>query len=629
MDAITQHGEPVQPAEQVGGPAAVLDPAPAQRWDAGEIFRREATVSEIRADEDKRTVELSFSSELPVQRGQYMEVLSHDPADVDLSRLNDAHPLLLNHDPERQIGVVERATLDGNAKRGRAVVRFSRSPLGEEIWRDVRDGIRRLVSVGYRRMKEVTSEMRDGVELVRFAWQPHEISIVSIPADATVGIGRNQPLSPSHEQKDPKPMQVEIVNDAASAVAGERKRVNEIRAIAKNLSGKVQDVDALANAAIERGDSLDSFRAAALERLPSVDQISKPAALDVKPKEWARYSISRAITSQMNGRLDGFEAEMNQEIALKTGRNAGGFWLPDEVMARNFTQGTGTLGGMLVQTTNAGDQFIELLRNRAQVINLGARVIDLAGPTTIPRQNAAGATNWVGETVAATLETGNFTQMTLTPQAVSAFQQYSKQLLLTNNPSIDNLIRDDISQQIALAIDLAALHGSGSGQPRGVVNTTGIGTVALATNGLALGNATAYPAMVSLESVVAAANADKGSLAYLMRAGHRGALKTNSRFASSDTPVWEPNSTVNGYRAEVSQQIATNLTTGTATTICSAVIFGDWSQVLVANFGPTDLTIDPYRLAENGVVRVIARRWVDVGVRTPGSFAVLGGVLTT
>jgi len=233
--------------------------------------------------------------------------------------------------------------------------------------------------------------------------------------------------------------------------------------------------------------------------------------------------------------------------------------------------------------------------------------------------------------VAATLATGNFTQITLTPNAVSAFQQYSKQLLATNNPSIDSLIRDDIIQQIGLAVDLAALHGSGSGQPTGIAGTSGIGTVALAANGQALANATAYPALVSLETSISGNNADIGSMAYLMRAGHRGALKVSSRFSSTDTPVWEPNNTVNGYRAEVSQQISTTLTGGTATTICSAIFFGVWSECIVAQFagGNTDLVIDPYTLAVNGVVRIIARRWVDIGVRHPASFAVLGGLLTT
>src|SRR5262249_31348336 len=103
-----------------------------------------------RIDKKARTVELSFSSEMPVDRGSYDEVLSHSPGDVDLSRLADGHPLLLNHDPGIQLGIVDDVWIDG--KKGRARVRFSKSAQAEEILQDVADGIRRHVSVGYERL---------------------------------------------------------------------------------------------------------------------------------------------------------------------------------------------------------------------------------------------------------------------------------------------------------------------------------------------------------------------------------------------------------------------------------------------------------------------------------------------
>lgn len=604
---------------------------------SAEGFRRDFRVEAV-ASEEKRTIELSFASELPVRRydwrkdKEYLEVLSCKPEDVDLSRLNNAHPLLLNHDTWNQIGVVDSARVDADGK-CRAVVRFSKSQTGTEIWNDVKSGIRRLVSVGYRRLKEVSSEVKDGLDVVRFSWQPYEVSIVSVPADATIGIGRSQTETISQESNsnmsEPK---IDVVAERASATAEANKRVTEIMAIARNLSGKVSDIDKLRDAAIERGDSVDAFRAACLEKLPTVTPQTS-ALRDVPQRDMKKYSLSRAISMLLpGGKPEGLEKEISDEIALKSGKRASGFWLPDEALARNYIAGTNTLGGFLVETQNLGDQFIELLRNKAQVLNLGARVMNLTGPVTIPRHAAGGAVNWVAETVAATLDTGNFTQLTLTPKAVSAFQQYGKQLLMESNPSIDSIIRDDIVQQIALAVDLAAIHGSGSGDPTGVVNTSGVNTVALSASGLALNNATAYPFLVSLESLVAADNADFGALAYLMRPGHRGALKTQTRFSSTDTPVWDSrsgNTPVNGYRAEVTNQIKTNLTTGTATTICSAIVFGNWNELIVANFGATDLVVDPYTLAVNGVVRIIARRWVDVGVRHPEGFAIGGGIINT
>jgi HK97 family phage major capsid protein len=207
-------------------------------------------------------------------------------------------------------------------------------------------------------------------------------------------------------------------------------------------------------------------------------------------------------------------------------------------------------------------------------------------------------------------------------------------LLATSNPSIDSIVRDDILASIATAIDLAALHGTGSSQPTGIANISGVGTVLLSANGLAINNATAYPALVSLESALGAANADQGSMAYLLRASIRGVLRTQTQFSSTDTPVYTSapgnvDGVINGYRAAISNQVANNLTTGTATTITTPIFFGNWNELLIGNFngGATDLVVDPYTLAANSVVRVIARQWVDINVRHPASFALLGGIL--
>jgi HK97 family phage major capsid protein len=407
------------------------------------------------------------------------------------------------------------------------------------------------------------------------------------------------------------------------------ERVKEIQAIAERLRPSVPGIDALAARAIEGGASVAEFRDEAMQRLPELAPMQRPKPLDVKPQELMRYSLSRAIKGQIDSKMDGIERELDQEVRRRLGRSAEGFWVPGQAfLNRNFIAGTGTLGGMIVSTPTDGSQFIELLRNRAKVIALGARILNLDSPVQIPRQAGTGDTNWVGETVAATLSTGNFEQITLTPKGVSGFQQYGKQLLVTSNPSIDMLIRDDINASIGLAVDKAALHGTGGLQPVGLAGTAGVNTVALAANAQALGNATAYPAMVSLETLISSDNADAASMAYLMNAAARGALKGVPRFANTDTPVWE-NNQVNGYRAEVTQQVATNLTTGTATTICTAVFFGDWKQLIIAQFngGATDLVVDPFTLAANGVVRIIARRWVDIAVRHPEGFAILGGIL--
>ena len=150
------------------------------------------TFDRSQANSEKRTVPVAFSSEHPVDRGDYEEILDHVRGNVDLTRLNDSHPLLLNHDPEKQIGVVESAEVDEGEKKCRALIRFGKSDLANEIFQDVQDGIRKHMSVGYERLKEIAREKtQDGKTVARFAWRPFELSIVPVPADPTVGVGRS------------------------------------------------------------------------------------------------------------------------------------------------------------------------------------------------------------------------------------------------------------------------------------------------------------------------------------------------------------------------------------------------------------------------------------------------------
>ena len=405
----------------------------------------------------------------------------------------------------------------------------------------------------------------------------------------------------------------------------------EINAIAKNLRGRVPDADIHASRAIARGDSVEAFRSEMISMMPHVQPMQKPMMADVKPKEWARYSLSSAVRGIVSGGgISGFEREMSDEVARRGGKSPEGFWVPGEVLNRSFVAGTASLGGDLVQTSNLGSEFIELLRNRPMCEQLGARVLNLNGPCTIPRQAGAGTANWLGETVASTLSVGNFTQVTLTPTAVSAFQQYSKQLAITSAPGIEQLILSDINSIINLAVDRACLHGSGSGEPTGIANTAGISTVSVAMLAASALSTSLHPFLVSLETTVATNNADLGALAYLVNPKMRAAAKATTKFSAAGAPpVWEPGDKLNSYRAAVTNQIATNLTVGTATTICSAVFYGNWADVLIASYngGAADIVIDPFTLAHNGVVRICARKWVDVALRHPASFCLGLGVL--
>jgi len=161
-------------------------------------------------NEEDRTVQLSFSSEIAVDRGGYVEILSHDTRSIDLELLKNDAPLLLQHDPNKQIGVVVSSNVEG--KRGKSLVRFSKSSLGEEIYQDVKDGIRKNVSVGYQVIDAKMIDQKGKDEKPKILinrWKPFELSIVSIPADQSIGVGRKKeeisepiPLDESLKTKD-------------------------------------------------------------------------------------------------------------------------------------------------------------------------------------------------------------------------------------------------------------------------------------------------------------------------------------------------------------------------------------------------------------------------------------------
>lgn len=191
-------------------------------------LRRMGEVREI--DEGKRTVELAFSSTLPVRRWFGEEVLSHEADAVNLERLNDGGALLVSHDWDDQIGVVESARVDADGV-GRAMVRFGQSVRAQEIFQDVVDGIRRHVSVGYK-VHTIKEEIREGqpnlVTVTR--WEPFEISIVAVPADPSVGVGRELEIPPEGGEAAGGQTAGEDAG-AAERSAGNQQRENEMKTI--------------------------------------------------------------------------------------------------------------------------------------------------------------------------------------------------------------------------------------------------------------------------------------------------------------------------------------------------------------------------------------------------------------
>ena len=587
----------------------------AERSFAGKYQRSELTSFEL---QDDRTLEFPFSSEYPVARYFGNEVLEHDERSADLARLNDGAPLLFNHDPSKVVGVVERAWIDGQKKRGYVRVKFSRNAFAQEVLADVRDGVLRNVSFGYQIDK---MEQRSEGEFVAVNWSPYEVSVVSIPADPTVGVGRAldaqpaasaalQPPTPEPEVSmentpDIAAVRAEAAQEAAKA---ERSRISGITAITEK-----HGMGDLGRQLIESGRSLDEARAAVLEKLGAKSEPVSETAADVglTAKETREFSFQRAILALSNPNdrklweAAAFERECSEAAAAKAGKAAQGIMVPNEVLRRDLTVGSAASAGNLVSTDFRPGSFIELLRNRSALAGLGiTSLTGLQGPVAIPRQTGAATAYWVAESGAPLESQQTVDQVNLTPKTVGAFTDYSRRLMLQSSIDVEQMIRQDLATVLALEIDRVGLYGLGNtNQPLGIKFTTDINTKDFA------GAIPTFAEVVEMESKIASDNADIGAMAYLMNATMRGDLKTKVKESGQASYVYEPGDTVNGYRAVISNQVA-----------AGDIFFAVWSQLIMGMWSGLDLTVDPYTFSTSGTVRVVALQDVDFAVRHPESF---------
>jgi len=592
----------------------------------GKTFQRSEPTSFRMVDE--RSMEFPFSSEYPVARYFGNEILSHGYESADLSRLNDGAPLLYNHDPDRMIGVVERAWIDGEKKRGYAKVRFSRNKLAQEMLDDVRDGILRGVSFGYSidKMEERESEF------VATNWRAYEVSLTSLAADPTVGIGRslvepnadinveversleNDNSDTAASTASPVPIVTEVMENPtpdlevirSEAVEAERNRIASI-----NKLGERHNLSDLASELISGGQSVDEARAAVLEKIgtTAVEHSITTNDLGLSDNETRRFSFVKALNYLSNqgdvqARRDAaFEIEVGDAAAKQYERSSNGIVVPNEVLRRDLVVGTPTAGGDLVDDVLLAGSFIDLLRNRLAIAQAGATMLTgLQGNISIPRQTSSATAYWIGENSAPTESQQAIDQVNMTPKTVGAFVDYSRRLLLQSSISVESMVRNDLARVIALEIDRAAIYGTGSSnQPQGLTNVSGIGSETLTGTGTFL-------EYIAMETDVAAANADAGALRYIVNATTRGGLKGTKKDAGSGQFVFADNE-INGYPVIVSNQLANN-----------DALFGDFSMFCMGMWSGLDLTVDPYAGATAGTVRVIALQDVDFAVKQPGAF---------
>ena len=598
-------------------------------------------------NEESRTVRVGVSSEEPVKRDFGMEVMSHKAEHMDLKFLNSGRaPLLLDHDMEKQIGVVESVELDENAGRLRALVRFGKGERASEVFNDVTDGIRQNISVGYRVDGKVErSEHEDDEEdIIRVMTTPMEISIVSIPADQSnlVGVGRSssETLKSTILIKE-KDMSENIDLDAVRAEAAKSasKNAKDIMTLAR----KHNKAD-LGEEAIGRGVSIEQFRGELLDVIGNDKPLETPAdVIDAPMKEKREYSLGRMIRSQITGKRNeaSFEHELSDEIAKRTGKDPQGFYVPGFAWGQRSgvmtTAATGAISGEavtdnFVPTIQRPDMFIEALRARQVLSGLGATYIPgLTNRVRMPKIATGATAGFVEEAGDVADQSQADDGVTLQPRTLGAYADISRLLMLESVPAIEQVVQDDLLRSVADAIELAAINGSGSsGNPTGILNTSGVNDLDISA-----GTDVAALTWADITDLVKLVEEDNGvvngnTLGFLTNSKVKSKMANTVKVASTDSVMLlnDPWNSLYGYPIAFSSNVPSNLNPGDGGTDASAMIFGDFSQLMIGLFGAPSIQVNPYTGQLAGTVRISIHQEVDVAVRNAVSFAITNEVST-
>lgn len=612
--------------------------------------------------EDSGVYRASLSSEEPYGRWFGTEILDHSDQAVDLSRARDGLPLLWGHDGHTRGTVIGRVrNLRVEDKRLKGDLTFYSTPAAQEVRTIVDEGHREM-SIGYtvERMKLVEAGKDGTPDTYRCTrWTPMEASIVGVPADSTVGVGR------SGDAARPETIVEGVEIDELAPVDAEREAIaqntdlteHEATAAERALSpgvilmsehqapaaNHVADIiklgeryaqlggDRVAQEYLRSGrQDLAEFQATLLEKIGT--RASETAGdVGMTAAERNRFSVVRLIRALANPadrsaqQEAAFEFEASEAALRAQGRNlrnGAGATIPMDVLYhanRDLIVATSTMGGYTVGTDLRGGSFVDILRNHAYVASAGATILSgLNGAVAIPTKAAGATAYWVAEGTAPTEGNITFGQITMSPKTIGAWVDFSRKLMLQSSMDVEAMVRADLYGSIGAEIDRAALNGAGTGsEPSGILASTSVGTSTIG----AQGGAPTWASIVELETLVANGNADRGALAYFVNSKTRGKLKTVAKSTAVTDFIWERDNTVNGYRTWVTNQLPSNLTKGT-TTGQSAAIFGNWNDLMIGQWGGLDLLVDPYTASNTGTVRVVALQDVDVAIRRAASFAV-------
>ena len=591
----------------------------------------------------------TLSSETPYERWWGVEVLDHSESAVDMSRLKNRAPFLWNHNASEYLGVIEDAYIE--EKKIHIKVRFSDRPFAKEKYADCKAGILCKTSVGYQPQDLKWTGEKDNLDTYLVTkWMPLEGSLVTIPADDSVGtkdldwekflrcdaselrsvniLDLPDELLNKKNKPDGGTMTVVIENPNDAALQ-ERNRISEIAAMGDKF--KLSD---LARKLIEDGTELSAARSEFIKNLPSSQKPIAAPALNLTKKEKERFSILKIARASRDATVDlSFERSVSDAIALSTGMAPNGFYVPmNELSVKSQNITNPTQGGNLVPT-ELSTNMIEFLTNATLVGNLGITIFSgLVGNYDVPEETNEFGWTWVGENEEAEAQTATTALIEFRNKTISSYSEITKNMLMQSDISVEDFVRRKLLIGIAKGIDAAAINGNGIKQPRGILQTAGVNSVSLGNDGAAI----TFDKMIDMRTKIAVDNALQGRIAYMTNSsviGDLQKLKTTAGeylWKGTSTPMTEiGRGFINQIPVYETQQMPSNLTKGTGTNL-SSIILADWSMLAMAMWGVLDIASNTQgKTFKSGGVEMVAFQTVDIKPLKKDSFCIINDVVTT
>lgn len=583
------------------------------------------------------------------------QVLLHGAENVDMSRLEGGAPILYNHDRNDYIGVTTSARLVD--RKLEVEFEFSNREFAQEKKDDIDRKILSSTSIGARILDYELQEIdRDGESVWQMRvtrWEPLEASVVTMPADTSVGITKgiepNEDLArqikriiadnmgslTTKQKKEPHvtlpnenpadrdvkitgnhpPSAEQLEAARKAAVANERQRMDDLNAAADLVATlPFQKRKAMVDEAMRNEETPSAFVKRLMDEVGKTDleNAETPSKIDMPKRDLAEYSFTNLMRGILSGKHEGIEFEAARAIIDKRGgqQNTRGdnpcFPVPWDVLidrnkhlamssmlSREVTTGNAS---ELVGTLHKASSFIETLRDRSVIMRAGATVLPgLVGAVDIPQQENNAVYAWVDEGADGNTTDLTFETKELRIKTASGGVGFTRRMQQQGTPNIEPLIYSDLITGAALLIDKAAIAGTGAnGQPTGILNTDGINAVTwTAADGIT------WDKVVEFQTKLAEDHALMNSPTWLLTPSFYQIMQTKSKDAGSGLFLMSENGQLAGYPV-----------LRKADDLGSNILFADFSQLILGFWEFLELGLDTATKAASG--GKIVRAWIDM-----------------